>query len=241
MRTLLVSFAASMRDNREKEFDVKKLCVAAAFAALAFTPGMASADAVTPFGNTTGTGPWDVSSTSTTYSGLDVAISTPITFSALATLSASFTDISGGADGGSPRIVLTATNGDFFTVFVGTPPNFNDSNPAAFTTAFSGVNLNNGTNNSAYENSGAYVTLASLESNPLYSGDLINEVDFIVDGGWAANGTQDLTLTNLDVNGNIYDTSVSATPLPAALPLFATALSGLGLLGWRRKRKALAA
>jgi hypothetical protein len=224
-----------------KEFDVKKLSVAVAFAALTFTPGMASADAVTPFGNTTGTGPWDVSSTSTTYSGLDVALSSPITFSALATLSASFTDISGGADGGSPRIVLTATNGDFFTVYLGTPPNFNDSNPAAFTTAFSGVNLNNGTNNSAYENSGAYVTLASLESNPLYSGDLINEVDFIVDGGWAANGTQDLTLTNLDVNGNIYDTSVSATPLPAALPLFATALSGLGLLGWRRKRKALAA
>ena len=28
------------------------------------------------------------------------------------------------------------------------------------------------------------------------------------------------------------------TPLPAALPLFATGLAGLGLLGWRRKRKA---
>jgi hypothetical protein len=32
-----------------------------------------------------------------------------------------------------------------------------------------------------------------------------------------------------------------ATPLPAALPLFATGLGGLGLLGWRRKRKAAAA
>jgi hypothetical protein len=31
-----------------------------------------------------------------------------------------------------------------------------------------------------------------------------------------------------------------ATPLPAALPLFATGLAGLGLLGWRRKRKAQA-
>jgi len=32
-----------------------------------------------------------------------------------------------------------------------------------------------------------------------------------------------------------------AIPLPAALPLFATGLVGLGLLGWRRKKKAIAA
>ncbi len=32
-------------------------------------------------------------------------------------------------------------------------------------------------------------------------------------------------------------TPVSTTPLPAALPLFATGLGGLRLLGWRRKRK----
>jgi hypothetical protein len=31
--------------------------------------------------------------------------------------------------------------------------------------------------------------------------------------------------------------SVSETPLPAALPLFATGLGVVGLLGWRRKRK----
>ena len=31
-----------------------------------------------------------------------------------------------------------------------------------------------------------------------------------------------------------------AVPLPGALPLFATGLAGLGLLGWRRKRKAAA-
>jgi hypothetical protein len=34
--------------------------------------------------------------------------------------------------------------------------------------------------------------------------------------------------------------SVSATPLPAALPLYATGLAALGLLGWRRKRKSAA-
>ena len=32
--------------------------------------------------------------------------------------------------------------------------------------------------------------------------------------------------------------SWSAVPLPAALPLFATGIGALGLLGWRRKRKA---
>ena len=32
--------------------------------------------------------------------------------------------------------------------------------------------------------------------------------------------------------------TITTTPLPAALPLFATGLGGLGLLGWRRKKKA---
>jgi hypothetical protein len=36
-------------------------------------------------------------------------------------------------------------------------------------------------------------------------------------------------------------TMVSTTPLPAALPLFATGLGAMGLLGWRRKRKNAAA
>jgi hypothetical protein len=50
------------------------------------------------------------------------------------------------------------------------------------------------------------------------------------------------TLTNL--NGQFWYTDPppadigGAVPLPAALPLFASGLVGLGLLGWRRKRKA---
>ena len=34
--------------------------------------------------------------------------------------------------------------------------------------------------------------------------------------------------------------NVGAVPLPAALPLFATCLGAMGLLGWRRKHKAAA-
>jgi hypothetical protein len=40
--------------------------------------------------------------------------------------------------------------------------------------------------------------------------------------------------------GTVEIKSDTEVPLPAALPLFATGLAGLGLLGWRRKRKAAA-
>ena len=62
----------------------------------------------------------------------------------------------------------------------------------------------------------------------------------------------DTTLTDVMVPGlrnfrsfdpplpTAFDSPTPTTPLPAALPLFATALGGLGLLGWRRKRKAQA-
>jgi hypothetical protein len=38
------------------------------------------------------------------------------------------------------------------------------------------------------------------------------------------------------VNGDL----IASTPVPAALPLFAPGLGAMGLLGWRRKRKAAA-
>ena len=47
--------------------------------------------------------------------------------------------------------------------------------------------------------------------------------------------------TATDGNVLIDSLTMTATPLPAALPLFATGLAGLGLFGWRRKRKNSAA
>ena len=44
---------------------------------------------------------------------------------------------------------------------------------------------------------------------------------------------------NFEADGLIG--AIQVTPIPAALPLFATGLGVLGLLGWRRKRKAIAA
>ena len=41
-------------------------------------------------------------------------------------------------------------------------------------------------------------------------------------------------------SAGIGNGSVATTPIPAALPLFASALGGMGLLGWRRKKTAAA-
>jgi hypothetical protein len=46
---------------------------------------------------------------------------------------------------------------------------------------------------------------------------------------------------DLSLGPVVITTDLQQTPLPAALPLFASGLSALGLLGWRRKRKAKAA
>jgi hypothetical protein len=49
--------------------------------------------------------------------------------------------------------------------------------------------------------------------------------------------------TTTTLNGFSFNYSVAAdptTPLPATLPLFGGGLGALGLLGWRRKRKAQA-
>jgi hypothetical protein len=60
--------------------------------------------------------------------------------------------------------------------------------------------------------------------------------------GWAYGGANQI-LAGADYGHNeqaIFSLApVSATPLPAALPLFASGLAAAGLIGWRRKRRPL--
>jgi hypothetical protein len=60
---------------------------------------------------------------------------------------------------------------------------------------------------------------------------------------------QDVVFSNITLGATVEtvsfsflseSTSTSTTPLPTALPLFATGLGALGLLGWRSMRKACA-
>jgi|SRR5215472_100294 len=59
-------------------------------------------------------------------------------------------------------------------------------------------------------------------------------IDFVVD----SLGDQSNDVVGLQADISSGSGTAAATPLPAALPLFASGLGAMGLLGWRRKRKA---
>ena len=71
----------------------------------------------------------------------------------------------------------------------------------------------------AYTNAPLGLSLASQGPEKTFYGDLID------------------TSYTLEDEGPLVFPSESATPLPTALPLFATGLGAMGLFGWRRKRK----
>jgi hypothetical protein len=83
----------------------------------------------------------------------------------------------------------------------------------------------------------------NLEKAPLYNVDPYGQA--VVDGAGGeyfrvetADGRYDEVQIGVGFPLQLADAGEVVTPLPAALPLFATGLGGLGLLGWRRKRKA---
>lgn len=108
---------------------MKWMGIALAAALLPMGISAAQADTVTPFGDTIGTGPWTLTSTAITYSGLEVDPAASFTFGQLTSLSATFTDITGGAYGGSPRLSVGLDNGgavSYIHIALGTSPNYND-------------------------------------------------------------------------------------------------------------------
>ena len=60
---------------------------------------------------------------------------------------------------------------------------------------------------------------------------LVSPDEFTID----VTGDAPVFLDNLIIDVSFV--SAATTPLPGALPLFATGLGALGLLSWRRKRK----
>ncbi len=87
----------------------------------------------------------------------------------------------------------------------------------------------------------AFLTLRFSSALPSAGGtDQLNLAQLLIcpdNTGCALGGNPTLTLNK----AGYVTTNVSATPIPAAFPLFASGLEALGLFGWRRKRKNVAA
>jgi hypothetical protein len=93
----------------------------------------------------------------------------------------------------------------------------------------------------SFQFSHLYLPVGYVTETPLSNSNTYNNATFaslgISSGGyqwsWGPGADQSFTI--------VVSTPASATPIPAALPLFASGLGVLGLLGWRRKKKAQAA
>ena len=95
----------------------------------------------------------------------------------------------------------------------------------------------------------AIISGGAFDTNPVFSvfSPTTNHTGGFV--GWQGLDQTGLNETSFDahsgtINGTLalieIGTPPATTPLPAALPLFASGLGALGLLGWRRKKKAAA-
>src|ERR1039458_8413889 len=74
--------------------------------------------------------------------------------------------------------------------------------------------------------------------------EIINAFALLADNftfAWAETCANDIILGSTTLTSSSGGGTQSATPLPAALPLFATGLGALGLLARRKKRKGAAA
>ena len=89
------------------------------------------------------------------------------------------------------------------------------------------------------------ITLAALGSIMINagSGNTPGGLWFIGFGQGGNNGSPNTLYFTDGINGEADGLfgAINPVPLPGALPLFATGLGALGLLGWRRKRRAQAA
>jgi hypothetical protein len=122
--------------------------------------------------------------------------------------------------------------------------------PFAIQTIYNGaLTLSGGGNGIGGSYTGTFQLFADTSGGTIHL-DLTDLIGSGVLAGYAGSGTADGTVAFTPIlppNGfdGTFDITVNATlsntPLPAALPLFASGLGALGLLGWRRKRKAQAA
>jgi len=152
-----------------------------------------------------------------------------------ATYTFSFSNVNGAVNGTvDGSIVLPNGNGTFAasSVTIDTYPAALNLGPPPIDSFPAGIFAN------SFTASGGDITSGE------FGGGINGSTDLFIAFGGIGSGL-DLLNCRCEATSGVHDSSNStlafapaATPLPAALPLFATGLGALSLLGWRRKRKA---
>jgi hypothetical protein len=114
------------------------------------------------------------------------------------------------------------------------PSGSNSNNLLSFTSC---VDPSNGTSCSVVGN--------TLHQNPNITSTFSDTADLLIASLAASFSMIEIFDITIGAGATVSFTATmeltpAPAPLPAALPLFATGVGGLGLLGWRRKRKAQA-
>ena len=137
-------------------------------------------------------------------------------------------------------------NGNFTTNVYGAPATWNLTTSLGTLPSEIYANPPNDINAIAFPNFSAPTTIDFfsnaegyfVELQLVFSGNVMNGASLL--GGFECHGWVCPSYLTRYI-GELRGDEVTVTPLPAALPLFASGAGVLGFLGWRRKRKALAA
>jgi hypothetical protein len=227
-----------------------RIVMAAGMAAIALaalgTPDRAYAATVSYNASWSNAGPFlnDTLNLQKFNTGLGTLTGVQLTLSGVADLGVNVFNFAGGAWSGTgsdccASIVLTGLGSDTTSAALTATGlmSVSGTGPAFSTTYFAGPN----------STSLSASVAALLGELSLYEGAGTFAVSLLVDtttstwspttggtaGGGGASGSGTVTVE--------YTYAPLATPLPAALPLFASGLGALGLVGWRKKRKSSAA
>ena len=202
------------------------MAVGALFAAVPATVG-AVTGTYTFGGETTGAGPYTMTSTDTTFSVLRFIFDTPVTFADLTNISVDYNAVLGGIGGGAPRLAVVFADDQYLEINFGPAGSFADPTLGPGNTG----NLLSLTDPGRFDNSGIgglfYSDYASALA--IAAGFSVVRTSLVLDSFGGAD-------RNFIING----INVAAIPEPSS---YALALAGLALVGFavRRRKESTAA
>jgi len=187
----------------------------------------------TPGGNPSGApNVFSIQSIGNTAGAISWTPSSPMTVSDLTNLSATYQMTNGSFGGGSPRFAVGVDDGGttrYFSVYLGTLPNFTDTPPAGWNDTGNLLALgDNRIDLSQFAGGTFYDNYANLQN--LLGGLSITEILLVLDGGWL--GDQEMLVDSFSIN----DLTITA-PEPASLITWLTLLGTGGIATCVRRRR----